>query len=58
MGFSSETAKLAGDYSKKYKAMLQFSYDCLKKEIGPSKLSVRGLKNILSRYCSGVSHMI
>ncbi len=49
-------SKLSGDYSKKYKAMLQFSFDYLKKEIGPSKLSVRGLKNILSRYCSGVSH--
>ena len=49
-------SKLAGDYSKKYKAMLQFSFDCLKKEIGSSKLSVRGLKNILSRYCSGVSY--
>jgi len=49
-------SKLAGDYSKKYKAMLQFSFDCLKKEFGSSKLSVRGLKNILSRYCSGVSH--
>ena len=49
-------SKLAGDYSKKYKAMLQFSFDCLKQEIGSSKLSVRGLKNILSRYCSGVSH--
>ena len=43
-------SKLAGDYSKKYKAMLQFSFDCLKQEIGSSKLSVRVLKNILSRY--------
>jgi integrase len=49
-------SKLAGDYSSKYKAMLQFSFDCLKQEIDSSKLSVRGLKNILSRYCSGVSH--
>jgi integrase len=49
-------SKLAGDYSSKYKAMLQFSFNCLKKEIGSSKLSVRGLKNILSRYCSGVSY--
>ena len=49
-------SKLSGDYSKKYKAMLQFSFDCLKKEFGTSKLSVRGLKNILSRYCSGVSY--
>ena len=49
-------SKLVGDYSKKYKAMLQFSFDCLKKEFGSSKLSVRGLKNILSRYCSGVSY--
>ncbi|MDA1318424.1 MAG: hypothetical protein O3C53_04485, partial [Bacteroidetes bacterium] len=49
-------SKLAGDYSSKYKAMLQFSFDCLKQEIDSSKLSVRGLKNILSRYCSGVSY--
>ena len=49
-------SKLAGDYSSKYKAMLQFSFDCLKQEIGTSKLYVRGLKNILSRYCSGASH--
>ena len=49
-------SKLAGDYSKKYKAMLHFSFDCLKQEIGSSKLSVSGLKNILSRYCSGASH--
>ncbi|MDG1673251.1 MAG: tyrosine-type recombinase/integrase [Flavobacteriaceae bacterium] len=49
-------SKLAGDYSSKYKAMLQFSFDCLEQEFGPSKLSVRGLKNILSRYCSGVSY--
>ncbi|MFL2570102.1 MAG: tyrosine-type recombinase/integrase [Flavobacteriales bacterium] len=49
-------SKLSGDYSKKYKAMLQFSFDCLKKEIGSSELSVKGLKNILSRYCSGVSY--
>ena len=49
-------SKLAGDYSSKYKSMLQFSFDCLKQEIDSSKLSVRGLKNILSRYCSGVSY--
>ena len=49
-------SKLSGDYSKKYKAMLQFSFECLRQEIGFSKLSVSGLKNILSRYCSGVSH--
>ena len=49
-------SKLAGDYSLKYKAMLQFSFNCLEQEFGYSKLSVRGLKNILSRYCSGVSH--
>ena len=45
-------SKLSGDYSSKYKAMLQFSFECLKQEIGSSKLSVIGLKNILSRYCS------
>jgi integrase len=49
-------SKLAGDYSNKYKAMLQFSYNCLEQEIGSSKLNVRALKNILSRYSSGVSH--
>ena len=49
-------SKRALDYSTKYKAMLQFSFDCLEQEIGSSKLSVRGLKNILSRYCSGVSY--
>jgi integrase len=49
-------SKLASDYSVKYKAMLQFSFNCLKQEFGSTKLSVRGLKNILSRYCSGVSH--
>ena len=37
-------SKLSGDYSKKYMAMLQFSFDCLKKEIGSSELSVIGLK--------------
>ena len=49
-------SKRALDYSTKYKAMLQFSFDCLEQEIGSSKLSARGLKNILSRYCSGVSY--
>ena len=37
-------SKLAGYYSKKYKTMLQFSFNCLEQEIGSSKLSVRGLK--------------
>ena len=37
--------------------MLQFSFDCLEQEIGVSKLDcLTALKNILSRYCSGVSH--
>ena len=49
-------SKLASDYSVKYKAMLQFSFNCLEQEIGVSKLDVTALKNILSRYCSGVSH--
>ena len=49
-------SKLAGDYSDKYKAMLQFSFNCLEQEIGASKLDVKSLKNILARYCSGVSH--
>ena len=49
-------SKLASDCSVKYKAMLQFSFNCLEQEIGVSKLDVTALKNILSRYCSGVSH--
>ena len=48
--------KLSGEYSDKYKVMLQYCYDCLEQEIGASKLEVKGLKNILARYCSGVSH--
>jgi len=36
--------------------MLQFSFNCLEQEIGASKLDVKSLKNILARYCSGVSH--
>jgi len=39
-------SKLAGDYSVKYKAMLQFSFNCLEQEIGVSKLDVTALKNI------------
>jgi hypothetical protein len=35
--------------------VLQFSFNCLKQEIGASKLNVTALKNILSRYCSGAS---
>ena len=49
-------SKLTGDYSDKYKSMLQFSFNCLEQEIGASKLDVKSLKNILARYCSGVSH--
>jgi hypothetical protein len=48
-------SKLTGDYSDKYKSMLQFSFNCLEQEIGASKIDVKGLKNILA-YCSGVSH--
>ena len=40
-------SKLASDYSVKYKAMLQFSFNCLEQEIGSSKLDVTALKNIL-----------
>ena len=36
--------------------MLQFSFNCLAQEISSSKLDVTALKNILSRYNSGVSH--
>ena len=49
-------SKLASDYSVKYKTMLQFSFNCLAQEISSSKLDVKALKNILSRYSSGVSH--
>tara|TARA_B100001057_G_scaffold37087_1_gene33569 strand:- start:1223 stop:2284 length:1062 start_codon:yes stop_codon:yes gene_type:complete len=49
-------SKLASDYSVKYKAMLQFSFNCLSQEISSSKLDATALKNILSRYSSGVSH--
>ena len=49
-------SQLTGDYSDKYKSMLQFSFNCLEQEIGASKLDVKSLKNILARYCSGVSH--
>ena len=49
-------SKLAGDYSDKYKSMLRFSFNCLKQEVGSSKLDATGLKNILLRYNCGVSH--
>ena len=49
-------SKLASDYSVKYKTMLQFSFNCLAQEISSSKLDVTTLKNILSRYSSGVSY--
>jgi integrase len=49
-------SKIASDYSIKYKTMLQFSFNCLAQEISSSKLDVTALKNILSRYNSGVSH--
>jgi integrase len=49
-------SKLASDYSVKYKTMLQFSFNCLAQEISSSKLDAKTLKNILSRYSSGVSH--
>ena len=49
-------SKLASDYSVKYKTMLQFSFKCLTQEISSSKLDLTALKNILSRYNSGVSY--
>ena len=47
--------KLSGEYSDKYKGMLQYCFDCLEQEFGASKLSSEGLKNILSRYSRGTS---
>ena len=47
--------KLSGEYSDKYKVMLQYCYDCLEQEFGSSKLSSEGLKNILSMYSRGTS---
>ena len=48
--------KLAGNYSEKYKAMLIFSFKCLKKSMTCSKLDIQVLRDIFSRYSSGVSH--
>ena len=48
--------KLSGEYSDKYKVMLQFCFDCLEQEFGSSKLTSGGLKNILSRYSRGTSY--
>ena len=48
--------KLSGEYSNKYKVMLKYCYDCLEQEFGFSKLSSKGLKNILSRYSRGTSY--
>jgi integrase len=49
-------SKLIGDYSDKYKTMLQFSFNCLEQETTFSKVDVTALKKILSRYTSGVSY--
>ena len=49
-------SKIAGDYSDKYKAMLQFSFNCLEQEMTCSKLDVTVLKKVLSRYSCGTSH--
>ena len=49
-------SKIAGDYSNKYKAMLQFSFNCLEQEMTSSKLEVKVLKKVLSRYSCGTSH--
>ena len=49
-------SKLMGDYSDKYKTMLQFSFNCLEQEITSSKADVTALKKTLSRYSSGVSY--
>ena len=49
-------SKIAGDYSNKYKSMLQFSFNCLEQEMTSSKLDVKTLKKVLSRYSCGTSH--
>ena len=48
--------KLNGDYSIKYKDMLQFVYDSLTKEINGSKVLSEDVNKALSQYSSGVSH--
>ena len=49
-------SKLASDYSVKYKAMLQFSFNCLEQEMTSTIVDATALKKTLSTYTSGVSY--
>ena len=46
--------KLSGGYSKKYTDMLSYCYRLIHDEIQNSKVDSKSIKNILSRYSSGV----
>lgn len=48
--------KSNSNYSKKYKAMLAFSFKCLQKSMTGSLIDAQVLRNTFSRYSSGVSH--
>ena len=48
--------KLNGGYSKKYTDMLSYCYRLIHDEIQNSKVDSKAIKNILSRYSSGVSY--
>ena len=48
--------KLSGGYSKKYTDMLSYCYRLIHDEIQNSKVDSKAIKNILSRYSSGVSY--
>jgi len=49
-------SKLMGDYSDKYKTMLQFSFNCLEQEMTSTIVDATALKKTLSTYTSGVSY--
>jgi hypothetical protein len=48
--------KLSGGYSKKYTDMLSYCYRLIHDEIQNSKVDSKAIKNVLSRYSSGVSY--
>ena len=48
--------KLSGGYSKKYTDMLSYCYRLIHKEIQNLQVDSKAIKNILSRYSSGVSY--
>ena len=48
--------KLNGGYSKKYTDILSYCYRLIHDEIQNSKVDSKAIKNILSRYSSGVSY--